>query len=56
MEFPEEQGASLRTLLAAPDTPAEVRAGARIVVLRGQGHSRGEVARRCGVSVPTVDG
>ena len=55
VEFSEEQWASLRALLAGPDTPADVAARARMVVLRGQGHSRGEVARRCGVSVPTVE-
>ena len=55
VELSEQQGASLRALLAARDTSADVAARARMVVLRGQGHSRGEVARRCGVSVPTVD-
>lgn len=55
VEFSEEQQASLRALLATPDVPADIAARARIVILRGQGHTRGEIAKRCGVSLPTVD-
>ena len=55
MELSEERWASLRALLATPGVRAELVTRARMVVLRGQGHGRGEVARRCGVSVPTVD-
>ena len=55
VELSEEQWASLRALFAAPGTSADVAARAWMVVLRGQGHGCGEVARRCGVPVPTVD-
>jgi transposase len=34
---------------------AVVAVRARMVLLRGQGHTRAEAAQECGVSVPTVD-
>lgn len=55
VELSEEQTESLRALLAASDVPAEVVGRARIVLLRGQGRNRGAIAKRCGVSLPTVD-
>jgi transposase len=55
MNSSEQQQSSLHTLISAPDTSAGVAARARIVLLRAQGHTRGEVAKRCGVSMPTVD-
>jgi len=55
VELSDKQRAALRVVLAASGTRAEVAARARIVLVRGQGCSRGEVAQRCGVSLPTVD-
>ena len=55
VELSEEQLAALGALLAARDTPADVATRARIVLLRAQGRTRGEIAQRCGVSLPTVD-
>lgn len=52
MELPENEPASLHALLAALDTPADVAARARIVLLRAQGRTRGEIANQCGVSHP----
>lgn len=55
MEQSKEQQTELRALLAAPDTPPAIAARARMVLLRGQGRTRGDVAAQCGVSAPTVD-
>jgi transposase len=50
-----QQQAELRALIAAPDTPPAVARRARMVLLRGQGHTSSDVAALCGVSPPTVD-
>ena len=55
VELFEGQQAELRALLADPATDVDVAARARIVLLRADGLTRGEVARRSGVSLPTVD-
>ena len=55
MEQSEEQQTELRELAASPNTPPDVAARARMVLLRRRGLTRGEVAARCGVSLQTVD-
>ena len=55
VDVSEEQQSSLQALIAAPDTSAGIASRARIVLLRAQGQTRGEVAKQCGVSLPTVD-
>ena len=55
MEQSEEQLAELRELAASPNTPPDVAARARMVLLRRRGLTRGEVAAQCGVSLQTFD-
>lgn len=55
MEQFKEHQAELCTLPAIPDTPPVIAAQVRMVLLREQGRTRGDVAARCGVCAPTVD-
>jgi len=55
MEQSAQQQAELRALIAAPDTPPDIANRARMVLLRGQGHTSRDVAALCGVSPPTVN-
>lgn len=55
VELSEGQRAELRALLADPATGVDIGSRARIVLWRADGLTRGEVASRAGVSLPTVD-
>ena len=44
----------LEAILRAPTAPAGLALRARIVLLAADGVSNSEIARRCGVSRPTV--
>jgi transposase len=55
VEFSIDELAALRALVNSRDVSASVATRARIVLWRGEGHQRKDVAVLAGVSLPTVD-